>query len=251
MCGIVLMIMQIVMLAVRMVSYAVVKQSSLTFKAIIPTSPERFILFWGAGVVGVIAVIVACIFNLGGGVKDDACMTVRKRTTKLVMCALLLSLAGVISLVEIMPIQEMKITFTYLFIALCGYLYGPVTGMAFGASADIIGYIVNPAGGMLFPGFTLTALISGFFYGLFLDRANAKNSKLPLWRIIAAKTADTVICNIILNTFCCSVLYGGTFIALLPARLIKNLIMLPFEIILLVLVIKFIENHIGKYNVKI
>ena len=251
MCGTVLLIMQFVIFAVRMLSYSAVKQTDLTLKAVIPTSFERFILFWGAGVAGVIAVLVACVFKLGGEVRDDTKISARKRTLKLVMCALLLSLAGVVSLVEIMPIQEMKITFTYVFIALCGYLYGPITGMAFGASADIIGYIVNPAGGMLFPGFTLTALISGFFYGLLLDRERLAGAKLPLWRIIAAKTADTVICNIVLNTFCCSVLYGNTFMALLPARLTKNLIMLPFEIILLVLVIKFVETHIRKYNVKI
>ena len=251
MCGTVLLIMQFVIFAVRMLSYSAVKHTDLTFKAVIPTSFERFILFWGTGVAGVIAVLVACVFKLGGEVRGDTKISARKRTLKLVMCALLLSLAGVVSLVEIMPIQEMKITFTYVFIALCGYLYGPITGMAFGASADIIGYIVNPAGGMLFPGFTLTALISGFFYGLLLDRERLAGAKLPLWRIIAAKTADTVICNIVLNTFCCSVLYGNTFMALLPARLTKNLIMLPFEIILLVLVIKFIETHIRKYNVKI
>ena len=121
--------------------------------------------------------------------------------------------------------------------------------MAFGASADIVGYIVNPAGGMLFPGFTVTALISGFFYGLLLNREHSKNGKLPIWRIVTAKTLDTVICNIILNTFCCSVLYSNTFIALLPARIIKNLIMLPIEVIVLIFVVLFFEKYIKKYKI--
>ena len=111
--------------------------------------------------------------------------------------------------------------------------------------------MVNPAGGMLFPGFTVTALISGFFYGLVLNREHAKNGKLPTWRIILAKALDTFVCNIILNTFCCSVLYGDTFIALLPARLIKNLIMLPVEALILVFIIAFFEKYTQKYGVKI
>ena len=251
MCGIVLLIMQFITLAVRAVSYAVVKGTPLTFAAIKPTSPERFALFWGLGVIGIIVLIISVTVKLGDELCQEERLSPKKRTMKLVMCALLLSLAGVVSLVEIMPIQEMKITFTFIFIALCGYLYGPTTGMAFGASADIIGYIINPAGGMLFPGFTVTALISGFFYGLVLNREYSKNGKLPVWRIITAKVLDTVVCNIILNTFCCSVLYGDTFVALLPARLIKNLIMLPVEILILILIISFFEKYTAKYNVNI
>ena len=250
MCGVVLLIMQFITLAVRAVSYALVKGTSLTLAAIKPTSPERFALFWGLGVVGIIVLILSVTVKLGDEMREQGETSAKKRTKKLVMCSLLLSLAGVVSLIEIMPIQEMKITFTFIFIALCGYLYGPATGMAFGASADIIGYIVNPAGGMLFPGFTVTALISGFFYGLTMNREYAKNGKLPLWRIITAKSLDTVICNIILNTFCCSVLYGDTFIALLPARVIKNLVMLPFETIILVVIVAFLEEYTSKYKVR-
>ena len=250
-CGIVLLIMQFITLAVRAVSYAVVKGTSLTFTAIKPTSPERFVLFWGVGVVGIILLVISSVVKLGDEMREQDGLSLKKRTMKLVMCALLLSLAGVVSLVEIMPIQEMKITFTFIFIALCGYLYGPATGMAFGASADIIGYMVNPAGGMLFPGFTVTALISGFFYGLVLNREHAKNGKLPTWRIILAKALDTFVCNIILNTFCCSVLYGDTFIALLPARVVKNLIMLPIETVILVFIIMFLEKYIQRYSIKI
>ena len=250
MCGVVLLIMQFITLAVRAVSYALVKGTSLTLAAIKPTSPERFALFWGLGVVGIIVLILSVTVKLGDETREQGETSAKKRTMKLVMCSLLLSLAGVVSLIEIMPIQEMKITFTFIFIALCGYLYGPATGMAFGASADIIGYIVNPAGGMLFPGFTVTALISGFFYGLTMNREYAKNGKLPLWRIITAKSLDTVICNIILNTFCCSVLYGDTFIALLPARVIKNLVMLPFETIILVVIVAFLEEYTSKYKVR-
>ncbi len=251
MCGIVLLIMQFITLAVRAVSYAIVKGTPLTFAAIKTTSPERFALFWGLGVVGVVVLIISFTVKLGDEIREQDRLSLKKRTMKLVICALLLSLAGMVSLVEIMPVQEMKITFTYIFIALCGYLYGPATGMAFGASADIVGYMVNPAGGMLFPGFTVTALISGFFYGLILNREYAKNGKLPVWRIVLAKALDTLVCNIILNTFCCSVLYSNTFIALLPARVIKNLVMFPFETVILVLIITFLGKYSARYNIKL
>ncbi len=243
MCGIVLLIIQFITLAVRAISYAVVKGTTLTVKAIIPTTPERFVLFWGMGVIGLIAVVVSCVIKLGNEYCRDAILSTKEKTRKLVVCSLLLALAAVVSLIEIMPIQEMKITFTYLLIALCGHFYGITTAMAFGAAADLLGYIVNPAGGMLFPGFTVTALISGMFYGLFLYKKYTPQGKMPLWRVIAAKSADTLICNIILNTFCCSVLYGETFIALLPARVMKNLILLPFEIAVLFFVIKFAQKH--------
>ena len=243
MCGIVLLIMQFFTLAVRTVSYAAVKGVPLTLKAVIPTSVPRFFLFWGMGVAGIVVLLIACTVKMGNALyADGRFATTQTRTKKLVMCALLLAMCGVVSLVEIMPVQEMKITFTFLFIGLCGYLYGPATGMAFGAGADIVGYIINPAGGMLFPGFTLTALISGMIYGVIMHR-KATGAKMPLWRVIAAKSADTLICNIILNTFCCSLLYGDTFIALLPMRIAKNLIMLPIEAALLFGAVKLMERY--------
>lgn len=245
MCGVVLLIMQFITLAVRAISYAVVKGVPLTLQAVIPTSFSRFLLFWGMGVAGVLIVAVACTVKMGTVPYESAGASTRTKTKKLVLCAMLLAMSGVFSLIEIMPVQEMKITFTFLFIALCGYLYGPASGMAFGAAADLVGYIINPAGGMLFPGFTLTALISGMMYGLIMHKETAKG-KMPLWRIAVAKSADTLICNILLNTFCCSILYKEAFLILLPMRVVKSLVLLPFEIALLALAVRFMEKHVNK-----
>lgn len=47
-----------------------------------------------------------------------------------------------------------------------------------------------------------------------------------------------LICNVILNTLCLSILYGKGFMVLLPARLIKNLIMWPIDAMIFYSILK-------------
>ena len=48
---------------------------------------------------------------------------------------------------------------------------------------------------------------------------------ITFWRVLLAKFTVMLICNVLLNTLCLSVLYGKGFMVILPARVIKNLIM--------------------------
>ena len=53
--------------------------------------------------------------------------------------------------------------------------------------------------------------------------------ELSFWRVLAAHVVVAIICNVILNTWCLSILYGKAFSVLLPARLVKNAIMCPID----------------------
>ena len=62
--------------------------------------------------------------------------------------------------------------------------------------------------------------------------------ELNFWRVLAAHITVALICNVLLNTWCLSILYGKAFAVLLPARLVKNAIMCPID--------AFIFYHIAK-----
>lgn len=120
----------------------------------------------------------------------------------------------------------LKIGFAFIPNELTGMLFGPVAGGVVAALADIVKYLVKPAGAF-FPGFTVSALIGGMIYGAALYK-----KPLSLKRIIAANTLVTVFVNLLLNTYWLTVLYGNGFAALLPARIVKEALLLPIDIIL-------------------
>ena len=59
-------------------------------------------------------------------------------------------------------------------------------------------------------------------------------------RVIAAKTTVVIVCNLWLTTWAVASLAGKGFLAMFPARAIKNVIELPIDIILLSLVLPLV-----------
>lgn len=101
------------------------------------------------------------------------------------------------------------------------YLYGPAIGGLFGGVLDILKYFVKPTGAF-FPGWTVSAAVAGVLYGCFLYRR-----PLSLMRVLAAELTVSVVCNMLLGTLWLTIMYEKGFLALLPMRILKNLIMWP------------------------
>ena len=79
-----------------------------------------------------------------------------------------------------------------------------------------------------FPGFTLTAFLTGVIFGLVLYK------KPVTWkRTFVAALLVNVICSLCLDTVWLSMMYGDSFLVLLPARLLKAVIMIPLETVII------------------
>lgn len=120
-----------------------------------------------------------------------------------------------------------RIGFTFIPIAVSAMMFGGVFSGLSAALADIIGMMIFPSG-TYFPGFTLTAFLSGTIYGMFLN-----NKNINLFRISAAVIATSVLINMGLDTVWLWMLTGKGIMILLPPRIIKGLIMIPVQIIMI------------------
>lgn len=150
-----------------------------------------------------------------------------REVRKLSVVAMLLALAVVLGFYATVQVTDfLKIGFAFLANELTGMLFGPVVGGLMGALADVAKYAVKPIGAF-FPGFTISGLLSGVIYGIILYQR-----PVSLKRVILANTLVTVFVNLILNTYWLTVLYGNAFSALLPARIVKEAILLPIDIAL-------------------
>lgn len=193
----------------------------------------------------------SCIRRFFGMFKDSALEL--KSTRNLVLCAMMAALSIVLSYTTSFYITpEIKIGFSGLPNRLVDFMFGPVVGSIFGGLMDVIKFFIKPDGAF-FPGYTLTAMVGGLIYGIFYYRLQIKKplqitseengvaDRLILWivanlkailLIFLANALVKVICNIGLNTLWSSMFTGKAWIALLPSRLVKNLIQIPTDTVL-------------------
>ena len=154
-----------------------------------------------------------------------------------VICGMMGALAivlGMVATIELGP--YLRIGFSGLPNQAVAYMFGPVIGGIFGGMLDILKYLVKPTGAF-FPGFTLTAIAGGVFYGAILYKREA-----TLIRVLMAQVLVKVVCNIIMNTVSLNILYGKGFLALLPSRIISNAVMLPIDTAIMFFMCKMIHR---------
>ena len=148
--------------------------------------------------------------------------------------AMLVALYTILSFFTINLSTTWEIGFADLALAVCGMLYGPIPCAVAGAAGDLLGFIVSPNGGF-FPGFTLSAFITGMIYGLLLY-----NRPVSLKRAALAEGIIIVICNLILTPLWLNMLYGTNLIAI--PRIIRNIIMFPINTALAYSVLKGVRG---------
>ncbi len=137
-----------------------------------------------------------------------------------------------------------KINFAFLAIAAIGMLYGPSVSLLAGAVCDVLGYMVAPDGAF-FPLYTLIGAGQGLIYGVIAYRRLCQKSGRQfdiemMVRLVAARVADVVIINLLCNTaanFHYGFLRDKTLGAAIAARVAKNLIELPIDILLITVVL--------------
>jgi ECF transporter S component (folate family) len=137
-----------------------------------------------------------------------------------------------------------KINFAFLAIAAIGMLYGPSVSLIAGAMCDVLGYMVAPDGGFL-PLYTLIGAVQGLLYGLIAYRRISNKTGRPfdmemMVRLIVARVVDVVFINLICNTaanFHYGFLRDKTVGAAIAARVVKNLLELPIDIVLITVVL--------------
>lgn len=169
----------------------------------------------------------------------DSCREMGNLRT-ITLIAMLLAISIVLSFFTIQVSESLRLGLGYLITATMGMLFGPVTAGIAAGVGDIVKYLIKPSGAF-FPGFTITAILGGILYGMVFY-----HSRVTLVRVIVAKTLTNVLLNILLNTFWLSILMGKGFWGLVPSRVIKNIALLPVEILLLYTVLRIVNVIVGK-----
>lgn len=144
-----------------------------------------------------------------------------KKVRVLTLTAMMMALSVILGYFTLDVGPYLKIGFGTIVNQFVCCLFGPVVGVIYNGLLDIIKYMVKPTG-PFFPGFTLNAMLAGLIYGTAFYK-----KKLTFTRVLITEFIVCLVCNVILNTWMLSFLYGKGFMALLPARVLKNAIQCP------------------------
>lgn len=146
-------------------------------------------------------------------------------TRKTVFLAILIALEVIVTRLCSVNTPTMKIGFGFIVVAVTGLMYGPLCAGIQAGVSDVLGALIFPTGSYFF-GFTLTAILTGIIYGLFLH-----NRKVSFAQICCVVIISYVCLSLCLNTYWLSILMHSPFSALLCTRLIQAAIMIPLQII--------------------
>ncbi|MCQ2479719.1 MAG: folate family ECF transporter S component [Clostridia bacterium] len=118
--------------------------------------------------------------------------------------------------------ETLKLSFSFIIIAFSAYFFGPVAAALVGGLGDIASALIFPVG-PYFPGFTLTAVLTGICFGVFLYE------KTSIAKISISVILNEFLGSLLLNSMWISILYSIPFKPLLISRLTTQI--LPMTVI--------------------
>jgi len=168
----------------------------------------------------------------------------RVETRKLAVSAMLITLDVLFTRVLAINTPLMKIGFGFAAVAVSAMLFGPVWAMLTAALGDIAGALIFPVGAF-FPGFTLTAAITGLIYGLCLYGHPGSTQ-----RAVAAGLLNCFFVTLLANTALIAYISGNDYGVLFTARAVQFFIMFPIEALVMAFLNRSgtMELLVGRYK---
>jgi len=168
-----------------------------------------------------------------------------KKIKKILISGLLLAATIVINRFLSINTSILSIGFTFVPLMLSAIILGPKYSIIIATLADLIGSILFPFGSY-FIGFTISSLLTGLTYGLLLySKDEFILNKKFIIKLIISILIVTVIINGGLNTLWIIITSKSASIAIIPTRLIKQLIMIPVMFFTMFGLLKTTEKQIN------
>ncbi len=149
-----------------------------------------------------------------------------------VTLGLLLAMQVVLTRFLSISAWNIRIGFGFVPVVIAAVLYGPIPAAILGGAADFLGAILFPSG-PFFPGFTLTAALTGLVWGLFLWKKSHW-----IYSLLAVLIVQFVL-GLLLNTYWISFLYGSSFTGLLATRVVQAAVLCVVQFICVRLIVRF------------
>lgn len=158
----------------------------------------------------------------------------------LTLIAIFIALKIAISSIFIPVHTNLRIYFTFIISAVEACIVGPIPALVSGAISDILGFMLHPSGPFFF-GYTISSMLGSLIFALFLYQ-----TQLSIVKIASARLIINLGVNTLLGSLWSTILFSKGFIYYASTSLIKNLILLPIEVFILVLLFQALMPFLEK-----
>lgn len=166
-----------------------------------------------------------------------------KKPQNIAVCGMLLALRvllGYFSNLTLAITPDIKIGLSFLPIAVAGILCGPVAAGAIGALGDLICFLLAPMGAY-FPGWTISGLLVGLLYGLFLFECKRFIPSLVICEVVTG-----IFVEIALGSLWLYIQFSKAFWITAGVRGLKTLVAIPIEIAVIILFEKTVIRKLDR-----
>lgn len=160
---------------------------------------------------------------------SDSAKELRKIRT-IAGTGMLIAVSVAVDTLTVSLTASLRVNFAFLALAAIAMLYGPTVAIFAGGIADVIGFFMTTSAFGFNPVWTVFEMVTGLIYGLLLYKAG----KMIIPRIVFAQAAVNVFVHIGLNSWGLIYFFNVAPIPRLVSATIKNGILLPVEIALLI-----------------
>jgi len=170
------------------------------------------------------------------------------KTKKIVLAGILLALLLVLSRFLSIKTPLLVISFSFVPIMMSAILLGPKYSTLIAGLGDLIGALLFPFGAY-FPGYTVSAVLTGLIYGLILYKKPGEeisDKKFVLKLIISSLIVLGGI-TVLLTSVWVNITSGKAYIAVIATRVTAEAIMLPIQVIVIFVLEKFLRPFFKKY----
>ena len=164
-------------------------------------------------------------------------------TEALVITGFMTALSVVLSKLVSINISFLRIGFGFLPIAVLAMLYGPLVAAIGYGLADLLGAWLFPTGAF-FPGFTVSAVLTGLVFGFVLYK-----KEVTFARALLASSIVCLCINLLLNTLWLTFILGKGFTVLLASRAVKEIVAIPVMAVLITAADRYILRAVRNRNI--
>lgn len=134
--------------------------------------------------------------------------------------------------------ESLRFSLSFIPVVIAARRFGVLGGVLVYGLGDFLGAILFPTTGAYFPGFTLTAVVSGLIYGLYLAK------KGGAVRIILSTITSQLVCSLLMNSFWISTLYGSDYWVVLTSRVPQCIVVGTLQCVFMLLCLEKICSRI-------
>lgn len=163
-------------------------------------------------------------------------VNLKTSTQTLATLAILIAAQFVISQFLTFHVWNLKIGLSFIPVVIAARLYGAVGGALVAGIGDIVGIIFHPVGAW-FPPITISAMLVGAMFGLFLKKSDS------FWRILTSVLISEFVFSLFITPLWLTILYKGDgtdffsfyfttvmsrfFVQIIPMTIVKMVIITP------------------------